>query len=437
MSYLYANLTLQGVSQDELVEHLSSLGSQSCVSPMVNNFTVMYDKSFYISLPKIEDTLREIDYIFQYTISWVEPSMRDAYKDYLKSLNLSSIFQQQRSLDLTKLSPKSREILEQYQGVPEGNLVCWASYLSSHFSCAVIACCLRDESQFWCHLSQNGAMLDEYTTYADDTEWKPGEPILTENGSLVKGGNAMSICSVFDRVDRTDEVEIIFRKPANSSAVIDNNIDYDSLLKLGEFSNDRMRHRALAIALGISTDWAMLMDCQLTDSEGIKDYPDEDKSHNLPKEIWISELQCTQLNDSAEEENPGKLAEAYADNLIKDKKIAIHFPESILPDFQLMVQNLTLLEISGAPSTSSLLFHLVESILQDRAFSKPGKFDIILYLMSIVESLTEPQNLEARKIALSAMFNLNSMFHNKFLTPCGRLWLQYAPLLKAALNSDR
>ena len=182
MSCNYANIVLHGVTQDELIEYLSKLGCESYVSPTVNGFTVMHDISFdfnvndYSSLEFDNSdpvTGLSFDFTFNFGIWRVWILTRDDYREYVKYLN-TSLSKQRYKYDLTRLSPpKSANILTQYEGQPEGKLVCWASHLSETFSCAALAFFMRDDTKFWYHLSLNGNMLDEYILVMVDILIKP------------------------------------------------------------------------------------------------------------------------------------------------------------------------------------------------------------------------------------------------------------------------
>lgn len=153
MHYPHANLILYKVSQDKLVEYLYLLGCRSYVSPTVNDMTVMYDLSFETHVGSYEDVPKDAKYVFNYVVKWTDPSKREQYKANLESSYFSAALGQKNLFDLTMLNSTASSILKQYKGFPEGNLKCWASHLSNHFSCVAIAFYLRNNSDFWYHLS--------------------------------------------------------------------------------------------------------------------------------------------------------------------------------------------------------------------------------------------------------------------------------------------
>jgi hypothetical protein len=56
--------------------------------------------------------------------------------------------------------------------------------------------------------------------------------------------------------------------------------------------------------------------------------------------------------------------------------------------------------------------------------------------MTVAEALTRPENLEMRRIGLSALFELKKLLHSAFLSPSGQLWLDCEPILRSALEKD-
>jgi hypothetical protein len=251
MQYSHPKLVLHNVSQDQLADYLHLLGCRSYVSPTVNHYTVMYDLSFELHIENFDEALKDAKYIFDYALKWVDPSKREEYRAYQESSYISAVFEQQNLFDLTLLNPTAPSILNQYKGLPEGNLKCWASHLSKHFSCVALAFYLRNDSGFWYHLCQNGAMLDEYATYAGP-RWQPGQPIFSETVTVIAGGDSRILCSALGQPDKTDEVEIILRKPR----ILDNiypgdHQNYEALLNSNGFSEETTRHWALVKALGM------------------------------------------------------------------------------------------------------------------------------------------------------------------------------------------
>ena len=257
MGCRYANLALYGITQDELVEYLSSIGQDSYVSSTQNQFTVIYDSSFEISPGNLKNN-NDLAQLSNKASQMLEHTTQPYLKTMAELYRLAIAQSQPIVTKLKALDMHSTETLKQYGGTTEGVLVCWASHLSRKFCCPTFAAYLRDDSQFWYHISLNGTRVDEYTTYAVDN-WQPGQGIQTELGDKIKGGNARELCSVFGRTEKVSEVETILRKPQNLSlryeSVFESN--YESLLSLSSFPNEILRHQALALALGLPIHWVL------------------------------------------------------------------------------------------------------------------------------------------------------------------------------------
>ncbi|MDX2211645.1 MAG: hypothetical protein SFY66_00015 [Oculatellaceae cyanobacterium bins.114] len=256
MGIRYTNLTLYGLSQKDVLDYLSSIKQNSYISPTENGFTVIYDDSF--ESVSISDKLRKA-----YERSALIGVPETHHDEVLAHVRFALSHSQEGQNKIRGLGVRSHEILEQYHGTIEGNLVCWATHLSAQFSCPALAVYLRDDSQFWYHLSQDGVMVDEYTTYAEQ-DWQPGQPILSETGVDIKGGDAQKLSAAFGKPEKADEVEVILRKPHSYSNYIGFTPfpNYEELLALDGFQDSVVRHQALAIALGMPLWWVISMSYQ-------------------------------------------------------------------------------------------------------------------------------------------------------------------------------
>jgi hypothetical protein len=194
MGLRYSNITLQGVSQEDLVTYLSNTGLDAYLSPTINQYTILYD-------------IASTGYPYNIPIS------------IRREENLQSF-------------------LDKYKDGQIAAMVCLSCHLSKKFSCSVLAVSAISSLTFWYHLSQNGLMLDEYLTNAD-RHWKPGRMIDEPgNNGTIKGGDAKKICSAFNKESAISEVEIILTQPIES---------FDSVT----------RHEALAKSLGIQPSWVV------------------------------------------------------------------------------------------------------------------------------------------------------------------------------------
>ncbi|MGL6338138.1 MAG: hypothetical protein ACRC80_03240 [Waterburya sp.] len=173
MGIQYGNLTLHGVNQEELLNCLNEIGRNAYISPTVNQFTTIYD--------------RTVGGLLQEDIA-----------------------------DLIELDLRNKDIIKQYRYPPCSALVCLANYLSARFSCSALAVYVYDGSIFWYHLNQCGEMLDEYITCGDNN-WKPGKGFYDLPANCqIKGGNARKLCSTFKREDSFEQVEAILRETDSS-----------------------------------------------------------------------------------------------------------------------------------------------------------------------------------------------------------------------------
>jgi hypothetical protein len=441
MHYPNTKLILYKVNQEELLKYLYLLDCRSYVSPTVNDFTVMYDVGFETHIECINDLPKDATYIFDSSIKWLDPSKREGYKENLESSYISAALQRKNLFDLTMLNQTASVVVNQYKGLPEGSLKCWAFHLSNHFSCVVLACYLRNSSDFWYHLSQNGEMLDEYATYAEKG-WQPGQPIFSKTGTAIIGGHAAILCSALGQSDKVDEVEMILRKPNTvGKNHLTNKLEYESLLGSDRFSEEKLRHWALAKALGMHPWWAVWMSNEAIISEEDQEYCHDNE---LPPSSWaeimaqlkssqpISELQHAAKGNKKSE----KPAIAYANQRSKRKGIEVFHPENILDDFRLAIQELARSSSPLFCDISVLLSEFVEINLNGFPLTESGKFAVIENLMTVAEALTHPENLEMRRIGLSALFELKRLLHSAFLSTSGQLWLDCEPILRLALEKD-
>jgi hypothetical protein len=253
MGSRYTNLTLYGIEQDRLLSYLSSIARDSYVSPTENQFVTVYDIAFESSVED-EPLYGAYEKVFRSSLP------QEHADEHMRLLKMAFSKSRAGLAKSSELDTQSKNILKQYGGTTEGILVCWATHLSKRFSCPALAVYMRDDSQFWYHLSQNGKMIDEYTTYAE-TGWQPGQPILSENGMEIKGGDAEKLCLAFGKPERTDEVEIILRKPHQYDKYVGfvATPDYGSLINSQGFQDSITRHQALALALGIPLWWVLHM----------------------------------------------------------------------------------------------------------------------------------------------------------------------------------
>jgi hypothetical protein len=215
MGTTYGNLTLQGVHQEELINYLVEVGREAYISPNINGFITIYDRA--ADGPTREDIAK-----------------------------------------LTKLDSGARAIIKQYRGGSYLTLVCFARHLSKIFSCSALAVDVYDGSIFWYHLSQNGEMLDEYTTCGDD-KWKPGKVLEKfPDRCQIKGGDSRKLCTAFGKEAAIKQVETILRKPCDGYSDNDGYSEctalnlprFLELLAVKSYS-PLERHEALARALGI------------------------------------------------------------------------------------------------------------------------------------------------------------------------------------------
>ncbi|MBD2436261.1 hypothetical protein [Nostoc sp. FACHB-110] len=194
MGTRYSNISLWGVSQDELLAYLSHINLDAYISPTINGYTVLYDiasTGYPHNLPKIIQT----------------------------ESNLKSI-------------------LRKYLNGQQAAMVCLSSHLSRQFSCSVLAVFVIDSLNLWYHLSCNGQMLDEYITWCDK-QWQPGQSMGKQTEGETQGGDSIKLCSAFGKEYAVLDIEKILRQPVS--------LNFDSM----------KRHESLAKALGISPCWVV------------------------------------------------------------------------------------------------------------------------------------------------------------------------------------
>lgn len=214
MGVRYANITLQGVSQDELVVYLSGVHLDAYVAPNFNGYTVLYDVASIGYPSEIPKTIQ--------------------------------------------LETNLRALWHQYQDGQQTAMVCLSAHLSKRFDCPVLAVFAIDSLTLWYHLAQHGRMLDEYVTHGNK-DWQPGRALGDTAKGNVEGGDARKLCRAFGQEAAVTEVETILRKSAGSVRLdIDPPRDNQTLLQAQCFDS-MTRHEALARALGIRPCWVVGM----------------------------------------------------------------------------------------------------------------------------------------------------------------------------------
>jgi len=260
MGTKYSNITLHKVKQDELLEYLAEINHNAYVSPTINHFTTLYDLASEQPLSS-EDAYE----LYETALANYPASMLETVKSAI------SIARSQTA-KLTKQNAQISAILECYGDTEEASLVSLTSHLTAQFSCSALAVFLRGDTEMWYHLNQDGEMIDEYTTYAEN-DWQPGKGIFTLAGQQIKGGNAQRLCAAFGREEVVEQVERILRKPADpiNWNPIHNSFDYETLLQLPSFPDAITRHRALAIALKMQPCWVTYLS-YATARQGLLDH---------------------------------------------------------------------------------------------------------------------------------------------------------------------
>ncbi|BAY83341.1 hypothetical protein NIES267_28280 [Calothrix parasitica NIES-267] len=282
MGNRYANLTLYGVKQDDLVDYLSRLGFDSYVSPTENKFTTMYDSSFEVNADSFGNDADIERQLQAYEKNFRRSGMPEEY--VRENLRIVRIGLSQAQSDVGKVSnldARSKKIFKQYSGTVEGALVCWTTHLSKRFSCPAFAVILRDDSQMWYHLSVNSSMIDEYTTYADHT-WQPGRGITTEDGTEIKGGDANKVCGAFGLEAKTNQLKIILSKPHGRDRnyrFTETILNCEALINLQSFPDSIIRHHALALSLGMTPWWVLHLSYSAINKGEAKEYIEDYLPH--------------------------------------------------------------------------------------------------------------------------------------------------------------
>lgn len=229
MGIQYGNLTLYGVSQEEVFKYLNEIGQDAYISPAFNLFTTVYARC-------VEEQSK---------------SQR------LKLANLDSSF---------------TIILNQYKSGSIATLVFLATHLSRVFSCPAFAAFIYDGDCFWYHLSQEGVMLDEYTTCGGDN-WQPGQGI-SELSSQIKGGDAKKLCTAFKQEKFVNQIETVLRKPQGftKESCLLNLSRYDTLIQIKNYDSPVTRHEALARVLGICPGLVLGLDYTAIDTGELGDH---------------------------------------------------------------------------------------------------------------------------------------------------------------------
>lgn len=233
MGVRYHNITLQGVTQQELADYLKQFHFDCYISPTVNGFTVLYEIA---------------------TLS--------------SNSSLGFLFRDSRSLhqSIQKVAQFDRW-MRQYQDSYLATLVCLSSHLSAVFSCSVLAVFADEDCMFWYHLSRSGAMIDEYTTSAD-RHWQPGRGIKDFSVRIPQGGDPYKLASAFDREEAVQDLQMILRKPQLFELCLEQGQNrYSALLNMRSYCC-LTRHEAIARALGMRPCWVVGLDYLCCEGSG-------------------------------------------------------------------------------------------------------------------------------------------------------------------------
>jgi hypothetical protein len=435
MGRQYANITLFGIEQDSLLDYLTSLDCNSYVSPTENNYTVMYDISFQSAVGHIDDLIKATDSLWKYVPQMVAIDQRADYQAYIDSLHLSNLPSQQGIIDLHRLDSNSEDILKRYNNLPEGNLVCWSSHLSKKFSCTVLAVYLREESELWYHLSQNGKMLDEYTTYAANG-WAPGDPIFSTIQGNISGGNSQKICTAFRKEDKTKEVEAILRKPYTFHLFdLTKTMTHEELLSLTEFPNGAIRHQALSKALDIPHTWVVevsyeaivageLIELVVEDEAAIRSNRESGQRFKRakPKRKEKANLVNSDWNESVT---------SYCNQIRATREIPDYDLNTLSSEIGRLIQALYSQE---QLKQAEVLAALQAAILQDCPFTRAGKFSALEYVLVIAEVFSSPESHQFDRISQLAFVELSKLMDATFLSRGGTIWKSYKQVLLSLIE---
>jgi hypothetical protein len=431
MGKQYANITLFGVEQDLLLDHLTRLGCNSYASPTRNNYTVMYDMSFQSAVGSIDELKQVTNNLLKSIPRMVATDQQDAYRDYLTSLFASNKPSQQGFIDLRQLDLNSESILNHYRHLPEGNLACWCSHLSKRFSCIAFAAYLRGEHEFWYHLSQNGEMLDEYTTYAPNG-WRPGEPILLSDQGVISGGDPQKLCSAFNQNDKVEEVESILRKPysAHLSSCVEV-IAHEELLGLAEFPNGSARHQALSMALAMPYLWTVEVSYEAIVDDELIEFAETSKSASIfnDKEGQFKQTRITsqvEEMDNLIDSNRRESLALYCNQIKSSRNIADYDLDALVKEVERLIERLYVQSQHYEPE---VLSSIQLAILHDCPFTKAGRFSTLEYILIIAEILCNPRSHQLDRISQLAFNELSRVMDSMFLSPGGVTWKQYKPVL--------
>lgn len=167
MGIRYSNITLQGVSQNELVNYLSNIKFDAYVSPTVDEYTVLYDLA---------------------SIGYPHKLPKYIQQEY----NFSSL-------------------CKRYLSPQQAIMACLCSHLSRKFNCSTLAIYVLDGITFWYHLSQNGYLLDEYIT--DNYSHSKIKVSLTDK---IATHSAEKLCSAFGKQNAIAQVKTILGEPVET-----------------------------------------------------------------------------------------------------------------------------------------------------------------------------------------------------------------------------
>jgi len=248
MGIQYGNLTLYGISQQELVDYLTYIGEEAYVSPTFNKCTILYFEN-YLDRKK-NRRFQNLD------------------------ANWENIF---KPCYANSLAP----------------LVFFAFHLSKTFSCPALSVFVYDGYCFWYCLYNKGLMLDEYTTCGGD-DWQIGQGMLAhESDNQIKGGDAEKLCKSFEKEQLMSEVKAILTKPDGYNYKLLDNFDgsrYDALIQVESYDSPTTRHEALARALGICPGLVVGLNYRAIESGELADFWEDFQDYSNSEKMSFEEI---------------------------------------------------------------------------------------------------------------------------------------------------
>jgi hypothetical protein len=133
---------------------------------------------------------------------------------------------------------------------------------------------------------------------------------------------------------------------------------------------------------------------------------------------------------------PGDLAQVHGNKILKKLKIEICDPENICSHLNQYLTDLALISNQSHELIVKNVLDLIEQLNVSPGFSKAGIFGVYLNLIIILEYLLSSREIQSRKVAYSALFEIEqNLYWRRFPSSAIRkTWIKVEKILRVAID---